>query len=253
VVPVGSTVIFTYLVTNTGNIGLTLASIIDDNGTPTNPADDIVPTYVSGDTTNPGVLDPGETWLFVVSGTAAAPGVFVPNAAATAQAATNLATRPVSGTGANVSGPYDPSGTGLPSGNGNGGGNATGRPAAGTVGNADTKNPPGQVAKYVDSPDNGYECDGNSGIARSNPAHTGCAGQITYVNTVTVTGTVTLTDGSVLSAGDSDQAGYRTTTLAGATSSTTPITASNGGQGAKSAAPPTPATPTNVPGVAKRR
>ena len=52
----------------------------------------------------------------------------------------------------------------------------------GTVGNADTKNPPGQVTKFVTSPDNGYECDGNSGIARSNPAHTSCTGTVLYIN-----------------------------------------------------------------------
>ncbi len=61
-----------------------------------------------------------------------------------------------------------------PAGNGNGGGNAYGKPGAGEVGNADDKNPPGQ---YPDGGDdnNGYECDGNSGIAKTNPAHTGCA------------------------------------------------------------------------------
>ena len=62
---------------------------------------------------------------------------------------------------------------GSPSRNGNGGGEATGRPCAGCVGNADDKNPPGQYPDGSDS-NNGYECDGNSGIARTNPAHTGC-------------------------------------------------------------------------------
>src|SRR3712207_4921962 len=57
--------------------------------------------------------------------------------------------------------------------NGNGGGKATGRPCAGCVGKADDKNPPGQYRNGSDA-NNGYECDGNSGIARSNPAHTGC-------------------------------------------------------------------------------
>ncbi|MDQ1696402.1 MAG: hypothetical protein QOJ03_1755 [Frankiaceae bacterium] len=62
---------------------------------------------------------------------------------------------------------------GSPSGNGNGKGNAKGKPCAGCVGKADNKNPPGQ---YKDGSDhnNGYECDGNHGIGRSNPAHTGC-------------------------------------------------------------------------------
>ena len=75
----------------------------------------------------------------------------------------------------------DPTNQGFPSENGNGKGNAYGKPAAGTVGNADTKNPPGQVKKYADAletagplDDNGYECDGNSGVAKGNPAHSGC-------------------------------------------------------------------------------
>ena len=68
--------------------------------------------------------------------------------------------------------------------NGNGGGNAYGRPAAGTAGNsepnpgnpADSKFPPGQEPDGSDN-NNGYECDGNSGIAKENPAHTGCEGR----------------------------------------------------------------------------
>jgi hypothetical protein len=62
---------------------------------------------------------------------------------------------------------------GSPSRNGNGGGKATGRPCAGCVGKADDKNPPGQRPNGSDS-NNGYECDGNNGIGKSNPAHTGC-------------------------------------------------------------------------------
>ena len=75
--------------------------------------------------------------------------------------------------GANqLCGAYCPN-PGGPSENGNGGGNATGRPDAGTVGNADAKNPPGQFPDGTDS-NNGYECDGNNGIAKGNPAHTAC-------------------------------------------------------------------------------
>jgi hypothetical protein len=62
---------------------------------------------------------------------------------------------------------------GSPSKNGNGGGKSTGRPCAGCVGKADDKNPPGQYPNGSDA-NNGYECDGNSGVGRSNPAHTGC-------------------------------------------------------------------------------
>lgn len=78
-----------------------------------------------------------------------------------------------SGNGANHSGGYDDTCDGSPSGNGNGNGNATGQPCAGCVGQADEKNPPGQAPDGSDS-NNGYECDSNSGIAKTNPAHTGC-------------------------------------------------------------------------------
>ena len=54
-----------------------------------------------------------------------------------------------------------------------GNGNATNQPAAGTVGNADSKNPPGQAPDGSDG-NNGYECDGNQGIGQTNPAHSGC-------------------------------------------------------------------------------
>jgi len=72
--------------------------------------------------------------------------------------------------GANAGcGAYCPTNVGDPSGNGN----ATNQPAAGTVGNADSKNPPGQAPDGSDA-NNGYECDGNQGIGQTNPAHTGC-------------------------------------------------------------------------------
>ena len=70
-------------------------------------------------------------------------------------------------------GPYCSTRDGSPSGNGNGGGNATGEPCAACVGNADNKNPPGQMPNGSD-PNNGFECDGNSGIGQTNPAHSGC-------------------------------------------------------------------------------
>jgi len=79
------------------------------------------------------------------------------------------------GNGANTSpGPY--TNTCEPehaSNNGNGAGLAVGKPDAGTVGNADDKQPKGQFPDASDN-NNGYECDGNNGIALENPAHTGC-------------------------------------------------------------------------------
>ncbi len=62
---------------------------------------------------------------------------------------------------------------GTPSANGNGDGEATGQPCAGCVGNADDKDPPGQVPDGSD-PNSGHECDSNAGVGRGNPAHTGC-------------------------------------------------------------------------------
>jgi hypothetical protein len=80
------------------------------------------------------------------------------------------------GAGANVSGAYDETcndADPAPSLNGNGDGNAFGKPCAGCVGNADDKNPPGQAPDGTDA-NNGYECDGNNGVGKTNPAHTGC-------------------------------------------------------------------------------
>lgn len=53
--------------------------------------------------------------------------------------------------------------------NGNGKGKAVGKPAAGSVGNADDKRPAGQTCGDANS---GYEGDRNHGVGRSNPAHT---------------------------------------------------------------------------------
>ncbi len=75
---------------------------------------------------------------------------------------------------ANDGDPYDSTCTGTPSLNGNGGGDAVGRPCAGCVGAADNMNPRGQMPNGTDA-NNGYECDGNSGVGKTNPAHTGCA------------------------------------------------------------------------------
>lgn len=78
------------------------------------------------------------------------------------------------GGGANTSGPYDNTCDGDASKAGNGGGSAQGRPCAGCVGNADDKNPPGQMRDGNHDGNAGYECDANNGVGRSNPAHTAC-------------------------------------------------------------------------------
>ena len=72
-------------------------------------------------------------------------------------------------------------------GNGSENGNATGQPCAGCVGNADDKQPPGQFPDGSDH-NNGYECDGNQGVGKENPAHTGCAYPLSTGPTVKATG-----------------------------------------------------------------
>jgi LPXTG-motif cell wall-anchored protein len=70
-------------------------------------------------------------------------------------------------------GPYCSTRDGSASANGNGDGKAVGEPCAGCVGKADNKNPRGQMPDASDA-NAGYECDTNHGIAKGNPAHTGC-------------------------------------------------------------------------------
>ena len=72
----GATVVFTYLVRNTGNIRVLVdksTGLVDDHGTLGLTGDDFTGVYVSGDVNGDGWLDLGETWLFrsptlVVSG-----------------------------------------------------------------------------------------------------------------------------------------------------------------------------------------
>ena len=101
-------------------------------------------------------------------GSTSAPASPAPSAAPTAPTGT-----PHGANGQCPGGPYCATGTGAPAGNGNGKGKAVGKPCAGCVGNADNKNPKGQLPGGSDG-NNGYECDGNHGIGRTNPAHTGC-------------------------------------------------------------------------------
>jgi uncharacterized repeat protein (TIGR01451 family) len=70
IVSVGSTVTWTYRVSNLGNQAISDVSVVDDNGTPGDLLDDFLPGYVSGDLDSDGVLDPGETWVFEATGVA---------------------------------------------------------------------------------------------------------------------------------------------------------------------------------------
>ena len=77
-VVIGSTVTWTYEVTNPGNVPVANIVVTDDNGTPV-PGDDITPTFVSGDTNGDGLLDVGETWTYTATGVAIA-GQYTNNA-----------------------------------------------------------------------------------------------------------------------------------------------------------------------------
>ena len=68
--PVGSQITFTYLVSDTTQAPLRITSLVDDNATPGNPADDFTPALVSGDINHNGLLDPGETWMYQMTETA---------------------------------------------------------------------------------------------------------------------------------------------------------------------------------------
>ena len=78
IVTVGSTVTWTYDVTNPGNEPLKNVTVTDDNGTPADPADDFNPTPILvggfnvGDINQNGLLDPGEDWKYTFNGTAQA-------------------------------------------------------------------------------------------------------------------------------------------------------------------------------------
>ena len=89
------------------------------------------------------------------------------------QPKSNADTNPGGANNGGDCGAYCSTRDGSKSGNGEGGGAANGKPCAGCVGKADNKNPPGQRPDATDH-NNGYECDGNKGIAKTNPAHTGC-------------------------------------------------------------------------------
>jgi large repetitive protein len=74
VLAIGSTVTWTYTVTNPGNVALTAVTVVDDQG--------VTPVYQSGDTDTDGALDPTETWTYQATGTATA-GQYANTATAT--------------------------------------------------------------------------------------------------------------------------------------------------------------------------
>jgi hypothetical protein len=62
---VGTTVTWTYLVSNTGNVPLAGVTVTDDQP-------GVVPVFQSGDANHNGLLDPGETWVYTATGTVTA-------------------------------------------------------------------------------------------------------------------------------------------------------------------------------------
>ena len=72
-IEVGGSVTWTYHVTAAGSTEpLRDVLVVDDNGTPADPADDFVPVFSGGDANGNGLLDPGETWIYVAHGAATA-------------------------------------------------------------------------------------------------------------------------------------------------------------------------------------
>ncbi|MDJ0660079.1 MAG: hypothetical protein QNJ42_11405, partial [Crocosphaera sp.] len=72
---VGDIVTFTYEVTNTGNVDLTINDLVDDNATPDDPTDDFTPIFVGEEGNGDDVFNPGETWYFQAKEVATRTGV----------------------------------------------------------------------------------------------------------------------------------------------------------------------------------
>lgn len=60
ILPVGSEVVWTYEVSNPGNVPLTSVTVTDNQG--------VAPAYVEGDTNSNELLDPGELWVYSATG-----------------------------------------------------------------------------------------------------------------------------------------------------------------------------------------
>ncbi len=69
--------VWTYVVTNATGSSLTGVKLVDDNGTPNDPSDDIVLTVpTSGDVGQKGSLDKNETWIFTAPARTAVAGLY---------------------------------------------------------------------------------------------------------------------------------------------------------------------------------
>jgi uncharacterized repeat protein (TIGR01451 family) len=67
---IGTPLIWTYRVSNVGTEPLEIESLIDDAGTPNQPADDFAPVLLDGDTNANGLLDANEVWIYTSLGVA---------------------------------------------------------------------------------------------------------------------------------------------------------------------------------------
>ncbi|MEM7769550.1 MAG: hypothetical protein AAF327_03445 [Cyanobacteria bacterium P01_A01_bin.37] len=64
----GEEIVWTYQVSNLGNVSLENVVVVDDNGTPDDISDDFTPTFVEGDANQNSLLDPDEMWIFTATG-----------------------------------------------------------------------------------------------------------------------------------------------------------------------------------------
>ena len=72
-IPVGQPLLYSYLITNSGNVPLSAITVTDDQGAAPLPVDTTpADGYNDGDTDRDNQLDVGETWIYSLSGTAAA-------------------------------------------------------------------------------------------------------------------------------------------------------------------------------------
>ncbi|MBT3202332.1 MAG: LEPR-XLL domain-containing protein, partial [Phycisphaerales bacterium] len=93
---IGSSVVWSYVVTNIDQEPLSDFTIIDNHGTPDNPIDDFIPAPVMdgafniGDTSQDGLLDVGEQWLYTATDLVEAEGLYTGSASASVSVTTEI-------------------------------------------------------------------------------------------------------------------------------------------------------------------